>query len=76
MWAYKFIKKETRLQVPTFNTFLKQNHDILKLWCEEVQEPLEDRMMFGLRILRFTNYFFLLFLIVVALVNPQEEFYT
>lgn len=36
MWAYKFIKKDTRLQVPSFWTFLKQNHDILKLWCEEV----------------------------------------
>ena len=35
MWAYRYINKETRLQVPTFKTFIKQNHDILKLWCEE-----------------------------------------
>lgn len=75
MWAYKFIKKETRLQVPSFSTFLKQNHDILKLWCEEVHEPVEDRIIFPLRILRFTNYFFLLFLIIVALIGPQDKYY-
>jgi hypothetical protein len=23
MWAYKFVRKETRMQVPTFSTFLK-----------------------------------------------------
>lgn len=49
---------------------MKQNHDILKLWCEEVHEPQEDRIIFLLRILRFLNYLFLLFLIVVALINP------
>ena len=70
MWAYKFMKKETRLQVPSFSTFLKENHDLLKLWCEEVSEPLEDRIIFPLRILRFATYFFLLFLIVVALIDP------
>lgn len=75
MWAYKFIKKETRLQVPSFKTFLKQNHDILKLWCEEVQEPLEERIIFPLRILRFVVYFFMLFLLIVGLINPQDSYY-
>jgi hypothetical protein len=45
--------------VPTFSTFLKQNHDILKLWCEETHEPVEDRINFLLRILRFAFYFFI-----------------
>jgi len=58
------------MQVPTFSTFLRENHDLLKMWCEEVHEPLEDRTNFILRILRFACYFFLMFLIVVALINP------
>jgi hypothetical protein len=76
MWAYKFIKKDTRLQVPSFWTFLKQNHDILKLWCEEVQEPPDERIIFPLRIIRFGTYFFLLFLIVTALIHPRDIYYT
>ncbi len=75
MWAYKFLKKETRLQVPSFWTFLRENHDILKLWCEEVTEPLEDRTIFPLRILRFTCYIFLLFLLVVGLIHPRDKYY-
>lgn len=62
--------------MPSFRTFLKQNHDILKLWCEEDHEPLENRTNFGLRILRFTTYFFMLFLIVCGLVGPQDRFYS
>lgn len=75
MWAYNFVKKETRLQVPTWWTFLKQNHDLLKLWCEEEQEAYEDRTNFLLRSIRFINYLLLLFLIICALINPQESFY-
>ena len=70
MWAYKFLRKETRLQVPTFWSFIKQNHDILKLWCEEVWEPYEDRTIFVLRIAKFFTYLLMMFLIVVALINP------
>ena len=76
MWAYKFIRNETRMQVPTFSTFLKQNHDLLKLWCEETHEPVEDRINFLLRILRFGCYFFLLFILVVAMVDPKDKFYS
>jgi hypothetical protein len=75
MWAYKFMKKETRLQVPTFSTFLKQNHDLLKLWCEETHEPPEDRTIFPLRILRFFVYLLLLFLLIVALIHPKDTYY-
>jgi len=75
MWAYKYVNQETRLHVPSFKTFLKQNHDILKLWCEEEQEPLDVRTNFSLRILRFTAYLFMLFLIVCALINPQDRYY-
>lgn len=70
MWAYMYINKDTRLQVPTVKTFMKQNHDILKLWCEEILEPMDERTNFTLRILRFATYIFLLFLIVIALVAP------
>ena len=75
MWAYRYINKETRLQVPTFKTFIKQNHDILKLWCEEIQEPMDERVNFTLRIFRFATYCFLLFLIVILLVAPQDLYY-
>jgi len=33
-------------------------------------DPIEDRTNFVLRIIRFLTYFFLLFLIVTALINP------
>ena len=62
--------------MPTFSTFLKQNHDILKLWIEETHEPVEDRINFLLRILRFAFYFFLLFILVVAMVDPKDKFYS
>lgn len=76
MWAYKYLNEDTRLHVPTFRTFLRQNHDIFKLWCEEVWEPLENRTNFMLRIIRFATYFFMLFLLVCALVDPKDRYYS
>jgi hypothetical protein len=38
-------------------------------------DPIEDRTNFVLRIIRFLTYFFLLFLIVTALINPQDKYY-
>lgn len=76
MWAYKFLKKETRLQVPSWWTFLKENHDLLKLWCEEVHEPMEDRTIFVVRLIRFLNYVMLLFLLICALIDPKDRYYS
>ena len=61
--------------MPSWWTFLKENHDLLKLWCEEVHEPMEDRTIFSLRCLPFATYFFLLFLIVTALIEPKDKYY-
>lgn len=75
MWVYKFAKKETRLQSPKFFTFLKENHDLLKLWFEDMHEPLEQRISFVLRFLRFVTTFFILFIATFALIHPQDEYY-
>lgn len=40
MWAYKFLVKETRLQVPKYRTFFFQNQELLNLWYEDETEPL------------------------------------
>jgi hypothetical protein len=75
MWIYKYAKKETRLQVPKFSTFLKQNHDLLKLWFEDTHEKLEDRISFILRVLRFVTSFFILFCFTYILINPKDTYY-
>ncbi len=72
MWAYKFLRKDTRLQVPTFKTFMRQNHDLLKLWFEEEHEPLEERINFILRVFRFLVYIMILIIIEYALINPND----
>lgn len=75
MWAQRFIKKETRTQVPTFRKFLTQNHDLLKLWFEDSLEAPEDRMTFPLRILRFLATTCLLFIFVYAIIYPRDVYY-
>jgi hypothetical protein len=37
---------------------------------------VEDRINFLLRILRFAFYFFLLFILVVAMVDPKDKYYS
>eukprot|EP00347_Sterkiella_histriomuscorum_P020903 403336019 len=75
MWAYKFARKETRLQVPKYRTFLKQNHDLLKLWYEEEHEASEERVNFLLRNFRFGIYILLIFIFVYTLIDPNDEYY-
>ena len=75
MWAYKFLKKSTRLQVPTYSNFLKQNHDLLKCWCEEEHEPLDERIMFPLRVIRFICYMMLILIFIHVLVDPKDKYY-
>ena len=75
MWVKKFITKETRTQVPKFNTFLRNNQDLLKLWYEDVNCPLEERIPFPMRVIRFLCSFAILFVWVYAFVNPQGSYY-
>lgn len=75
MWAYKYARKETRLQVPKFKNFMKQNHDLLKLWYEDTQEQLEERIGFLLRCLRFLTGFLILFLAVYLIIDPRDNYY-
>jgi len=53
MWAYKFVHKDTKLDVPRFKTFFYQNQDLLKLWYEDESEPQEDRVSFAMRCLKY-----------------------
>lgn len=75
MWAQRFIKKETRTQVPTFRKFLMQNHDLLKLWFEDTLESPEDRMGFLLRILRFLATLCIMFIFVYVIISPRDLYY-
>lgn len=69
MWAYKFLQKETKLQVPRFKTFFYQNQDLLVLWYEDQNEPVEDRIPFSMRCLKYVAHMCILFAIMVALIN-------
>jgi len=53
MWAYKYLHKDSRTNVPKYWTFLKSNHDMLKLWFEDQTEPLNDRVSFPVRCIKF-----------------------
>jgi len=75
MWAYKFLNKDSRLYVPTLKTFLKQNHDLLKLWFEEEHEPPDERINFWIRMLRFITYLLLAVVMEYALIDPQDKYY-
>lgn len=75
MWLYKFLSKETRTQVPTYWTFLRSNHDTIKMWLENTTEPLNVRLGFSLRVIRWLVSFCLLFLILHVLINPQGSYY-
>ena len=75
MWLYKYIDKGTRTQVPTFKTFLRENHDTVKMWLENTTEPEERRISFSLRVLRWLVSFCFLFLFVYALIDPQGGYY-
>ena len=75
MWVYKFSNERTRTQVPKFWTFLRQNHDLLKLWMEDVYEEVEDRFSFFLRVVRFITVQCMLFVIVFALMAPDDSYF-
>ena len=75
MWLYKFINKESRTHVPTFWTFLRTNHDSIKMWLENTAEPLHLRIHFALRVIRWITSACILFLFVYAMIGPQGEYY-
>jgi len=61
--------------VPTFKTFIFQNQDMLKLWYEDVHEPLEDRISFAMRCLKYLAHICILFIILVAFLNSDDQYY-
>ena len=75
MWVYKFVNKETRTQVPTFWTFLRTNHETIKMWLEDTTEVVEMRIHFALRVMRWLVSLCILFLFVYAMINPQGGYY-
>lgn len=75
MWVYKFINKETRTQVPTYWTFLRSNHESVKMWLENTTELVEMRIHFALRVMRWLVSLCILFLFVYAMINPQGSYY-
>ena len=75
MWLYKFIDKETRTQVPTFWTFVRTNHDSVKMWLENTSEPVGLRLSFSLRLLHWLISICILFLFVYALIDPDGGYF-
>jgi hypothetical protein len=75
MWIYKFSRPATRTQVPKFTTFLRQNHDLMKLTMEDVYDNVEDRFMFFLRVVRFLAIQMIQFVIVFALLKPEDGYF-
>lgn len=74
MWAYKFLHKETRLQVPKFRTFFFQNQDLLKLWYEdETEMVLEDRVPFYMRVMKYMASLCILFSVLVWLMFSEDS---
>jgi hypothetical protein len=70
MWAHKFIRKETRQQVPKYKTFIMQNHDLLKMWFEDMAEPIQDRCVFGIRFIRWLASLAILFIMTYTVIAP------
>ena len=75
MWAYKYLKKETKLHVPGFNTFFYQNQDLLKLWYEDETEPLEDRISFGMRALKFFAHLCIQLVILYSFCEAEDKYF-
>ena len=75
MWAYEFVKKDTRYKVLTLKTFMKQNHDLPKLWYEEEHIPKEIRTNFYLRFWKFFTLINFLVIFVYTLIDFQDDYY-
>jgi hypothetical protein len=75
MWVYKYSQEKSRTQVPKFWTFLRQNHDVFKLWFEDVTEAIEDRISFPLRLIRFISTQCLLFIFIYIFIGPKDGYY-
>ena len=75
MWACRFLKPKTRSIIPTFKNFLKQNHDIPKLWFEETFLEVAFRTHFFFRIFKFVSYLSMYFIIMVLLMDIKDKEY-
>ena len=75
MWAYNFMWKNSRSQVPRLKSFLKVNHDLPKCWCEQTYLPTEDRSPFILRLLRFLVGLSVLLMCTILFLAPKDEYY-
>ena len=75
MWVNRYLTKETRTHVPKFKTFLRNNQDLLKLWYEDVNSVLEERIAFPMRVIRFMCSAAILFIACYAIVDPQGSYY-
>jgi len=75
MWAYEFVKKDTRYKVTGLKNFLKINHDLPKLWYEEDNVQPEMRTNFFMRVLKFYTYFNLLIIFVYTLIDFDDQYY-
>ena len=76
MWVYKFIQKDSRTQVPSFWTFLRSNQDTIVMWLENTTEPINTRVHFSLRVLRWLTSMCILFMFVYAMIRPRGKYYT
>lgn len=77
MWAYKYMQKETKLQVPSFKSFFYENQELLALWFEnESEELLEDRPPFAMRCLKYLTQLSFLLVSVILLVDAKDMGYS
>ena len=72
MWSYKYLNKDTKLHVPKFKTFFFQNQELLNLWYEDETEPLEERIHFAMRCLKYVAHLFILFVLIIAIIDARD----
>jgi hypothetical protein len=47
-----------------------QNHDLLKMWFEDMAEPIQDRCVFGIRFIRWLASLAILFIMTYTVIAP------
>jgi hypothetical protein len=60
--------------VPKSRTFLRQNHDLIKFWLEEIYEEYEDRFSFLLRLMRLLCSVCPLFIVTFWMHEPKDSY--
>jgi hypothetical protein len=52
-----------------------QNHDLLKMWFEDMAEPIPDRCIFGIRFIRWLASLSILYIMTYLIIDPQDNYF-